>query len=165
MRYYVKSVMVLLCCLLFAETGFAAGPVKDKNSIPSINNQNYMEWEGARFRHGDPGWVRKMARRRLLRRKAAVDETALAALQTDYFYLPVLLGSFRDKQGSHSVEDFQNLYFENNPSGTMTDYFNEVSYGQLILSGSVYGWFEVDNTVYYYAETARDPSSFPQNIN
>jgi|GEM_PF-4827163 len=165
MRYYLRSVMVLLCCLLFAETGFAAGPVEDKNSIPSISNQNYMQLGGTHLRHGDPGWVRKMARRKLLRLKAAEDKTALAALQTDHFNLPVLLGSFSDKQGSHSVDDFQNLYFENNSYGTMTDYFNEVSYGQLILSGSVYGWFEVDNTVYYYAETACDPSSFPKNFN
>jgi len=157
--------LVLLCCLLCAETGFAAGPVEDKNSIPSIDNQNYMQLGGTHLRHGDPGWVRKMARRRLLRRKAAVDKTALAALRTDYFYLPVLLGSFSDKQGSHSVEDFQNLYFENNSYGTMTDYFNEVSYGQLILSGSVYGWFEVDNPVDYYSKTAWDPNSFPQNFN
>ena len=164
MRYYLKSMLVLLCWLLCAETGFAAGTAEDKNSIPSIDNQNYMQLGGTHLRHGDPGWVRKMARRRLLRLKAAEDKTALAALQTDHFYLPVLLGSFSDKQGSHSVEDFQNLYFENNSAGTMTDYFNEVSYGQLILSGSVYGWFEVDNPVDYYSETAWDSSSFPQNI-
>jgi len=164
MRYSFKTILVFLCCFLFTGTGFPAGAVEAKNSIPSIDSQNYMEPERTRLRHGDPGWVKKMAGRKLLRRKAAVDKTELAAFQTDNFYLPVLLGSFSDKTGRHSVETLRNLYFANNPSGTMTDYFNEVSYGQLSLSGEVYGWFQVSNPVDYYAETPYDRSRFPQNI-
>ncbi|MFH1070482.1 MAG: M6 family metalloprotease domain-containing protein [Candidatus Glassbacteria bacterium] len=107
---------------------------------------------------GDPGWVRKLTRRREFRRKAARGETSLAALQPERFYLPVLLGNFKDKKGTFSAEAFNNHLFANNPDGTMTTYFNEVSYRQFRLSGDIYGWFETEHPEEYYAENV-----FPQN--
>ncbi|HUU30205.1 MAG TPA: M6 family metalloprotease domain-containing protein [archaeon] len=165
MGYFQKIAPAFLCCCFIClGTGLSAELRQDSIPIAFSSIQYPVVSQGTGLRHGDPGWVRKMARRKQLRRKAGRKEAALQALQPDKFYLPVLLGSFSDRDESHSVEDFQDLLFDNNPSGTMTGYFSENSYGQLLLTGKVYGWLQVDHPVDYYAATAWDANSFPQNI-
>jgi len=133
---------------------------KDRNIILP---QNPMEWESDQIGHGDPGWVRKMSLRRVQRLKAVNNKTELQALQTDHFYLPVLLAGFSDRKGSFKAEKFQNLFFGDDSNGTMTGYFKEVSYGQFNLTGKVYGWFQVPHPINYYTENALDVNSFPKN--
>ncbi|MFC1614580.1 M6 family metalloprotease domain-containing protein [Gemmatimonadota bacterium] len=161
-----------LIILFVLSCGVCFGAQADKQkSREMVNNQDnlipapeYLVTDGgAQFRHGDPGWTRKMARRKLLRQKASTDKTALAGLQTDYLYLPVLLVNFPDEKGKHSVEEIRDFYFENNPNGTITDYFTEVSYGQFMLTGDVYGWYQLDNPEEYYNANEFDANSFPQN--
>ncbi|MBW7996386.1 MAG: M6 family metalloprotease domain-containing protein [Candidatus Glassbacteria bacterium] len=91
-----------------------------------------------------------MARRRAARIRARGDKTALAALRTDRFKLPVLLGSYSDLSGTLKVQDFQNHLFSDSTGLTMTDYFEEVSYGQFSITGDVYGWYQTDKPVADY---------------
>ncbi|MGH7596725.1 MAG: M6 family metalloprotease domain-containing protein [bacterium] len=114
--------------------------------------------------YGDPGWVKRMEQRRLLQQARAFAKTAAQPLQADNFVLPVLLGQYSDNAGTFTVQNFQNLLFDNNPSGTLTAYYNEVSYGQFTLTGKVYGWFTSDQARNYYAGTNNGlNSNFPQN--
>jgi len=114
--------------------------------------------------YGDPGWVKKMQHRRQLRLDMALGKGLGYALQSDTFYVPVLLGQYSDSSATLPAQDFQNLLFDNNPTGTLTDYYDEVSYGQLHVTGTVYGWFTVDNGQSYYASNNHGRNSnFPQN--
>lgn len=74
--------------------------------------------------------------------------------------LPVILINFNDTSTTYAATDFENLLFGNNPAiasgpGSMKDYYEEASYGQLtISSGSegVTGWFTANYEHDIYGE-------------
>ncbi|MHA2161018.1 MAG: M6 family metalloprotease domain-containing protein [Candidatus Thorarchaeota archaeon] len=59
--------------------------------------------------------------------------------------LIVLLVYFSDLVNKESVPTFNSLIF-----GNVSDYFQEISYGQCSLSGTVAGWFNLGNSKAYY---------------
>jgi len=79
------------------------------------------------LKYGDPSWIKRLERRRLLQQATSFGKTAAPLLQTDNFILPVLLGQYSDNAGTFTVQNFQNLLFDDNPTGTMTAYYDEVS--------------------------------------
>ncbi len=102
-------------------------------------------------RYGDPGWVKRAARRRATREQIAAGRTTLAALEQAQFVLPVLLGRYKNATTTYDTTDFRVLLFsDQNSTGSLNKYYDEVSYGQFQLTGKVYGWFEVDNPQSYY---------------
>ena len=83
--------------------------------------------------YGNPGWVEKI-------RQNKEDETRRTQLE---FNIPVLLGKYSDATETYfTSNDFQNLLFDQNSSGTMKEYYTEISYGNFILDGQTYGWYE-----------------------
>lgn len=115
-------------------------------------------------KYGDPGWVKRMETRKQLVLKMARGEIAFHKLAPAQFNLPILLGQFADSTGTFSTQDFQNLLFDNNSTGTMTQYYNEISYGQFTITGTVYGWFTADQGQAYYASNNNGlNSNYPQN--
>ncbi len=65
--------------------------------------------------------------------------------------LPVVLGGYSDGPfGFYSKFQFQDSLFNNNPSGAMSDYYAEVSYGQFSVTGTVYGWFYLLQSQSFY---------------
>ncbi len=117
------------------------------------------------IRYGDPGWVKRMGQRRLIREQIADGRTTLAALDQAQFVLPVLLGRFSDATTTHGAAQFTTLLFGDNPDGSLTEYFDEISYGQFQLTGEVRGWFEAGNTQDYYSngDNGGGTSDFPRN--
>ncbi|NHN58954.1 M6 family metalloprotease domain-containing protein [Halorussus rarus] len=75
--------------------------------------------------------------------------------------LPVVLINYDDTATTYSVTDFQRLLFGDDPAiasgpGSMKDYYQEVSYGQLNISGGsagVTGWYTAENGHDYYGES------------
>jgi len=66
--------------------------------------------------------------------------------------IPLLLGRYSNTTEKYTKESFNQLLFAGpNPTGTMVEYYDKVSYGQLQLEGSAYGWNAVTNTQSYYA--------------
>ncbi len=114
--------------------------------------------------YGDPGWMKRLENRRLLLEKMSRGELPLQKLNADHFVLPILLGQYSDTTGTFTVQDFQNLLFDNNPTGTLTEYYNEISYGQFQVTGTVYGWFTADQGQAYYASDNNGlNANYPQN--
>jgi M6 family metalloprotease-like protein len=73
-------------------------------------------------------------------------------LATDTTYAPTLLGYFTDLLPTYSRDAFQSLLWDGpNPSGTITDYYTEVSYGKMLLTGNCEGWFPVNSTISAYS--------------
>lgn len=64
--------------------------------------------------------------------------------------IPLLLGRYSDSVNRFSRDAFQNQIFDNNPTGTMIDYYNEISYGQFQLSGGAFGWHKAPQTQKFY---------------
>ena len=85
---------------------------------------------------------------------------------TDLFNLPVVLCRTSDRENRYTNDYFKNHLFDNNPSGTMTNYFEEVSYSQFRLIGDIHGWFSVNSSLDYYSGGGlhfRDSDRYPQN--
>lgn len=54
----------------------------------------------------------------------------------------VILVDFKDRENKTPPEDVQDTLFSQNkiPTGSVSDYFHEVSWGNLEITGSVFGW-------------------------
>ena len=112
-----------------------------------------MEQQGIGQVYGDPGWLKKIADWK---------NNPLRDAQLE-FYLPVLLGQYADVTDTYfDAVDFQNLLFDDNSTGTMKEYYNEISYGNFLVDGTADGWYQstytmaqaVDNVKQYVAEIA-----------
>jgi M6 family metalloprotease-like protein len=68
----------------------------------------------------------------------------------DTLKLLVILLEWTNRPGIYSKETFDSLLFSRNvfPGGSLADYFNEVSYGQLHITGKVLDWY---NAGTYYS--------------
>lgn len=75
--------------------------------------------------------------------------------------LPVILINYSNTSTDYTVTDFDSLLFGDDPSvasgpGSMKDYYEEVSGGQLNISGGtsgVEGWYTADNSHDYYGQS------------
>jgi immune inhibitor A len=77
----------------------------------------------------------------------------------------VLLADFSDMKGHRDPRDFEGLLFANNLPGTgsMRDYFSEVSCGKVEVTGSVHGWFRMPKEYGYYHNGQSGFGQYPQN--
>ncbi len=68
--------------------------------------------------------------------------------------VPVLLGYFQNQSAPTSPisqAQLQTQFFGSNPTGSISDYYDEVSYGQFTITGTVYGWTHASQNNAYYA--------------
>ena len=62
----------------------------------------------------------------------------------------VILGDYTDDTHPFTEAEYQDFLLGANPTGSLSDYYNEVSYGQFQLTGSAHGPYLSDNTKAYY---------------
>ena len=82
--------------------------------------------------YGDEGWMRKIAR----------DKTQNSRNTQSEFNLPVLLGKYSGSTTYFDASNFDELLFGDNPTGSLIDYYDEISYGQFQIDGIVSGWYQ-----------------------
>ena len=74
-----------------------------------------------------------------------------SALAEDTVYALTLMGQYTNLSGFYTQQDFQaHLYNGPNPTGTVTDYYTEVSYNQLYFTGDAKGWYDMPHTLEEY---------------
>ncbi|HLA38835.1 MAG TPA: hypothetical protein VJ417_02510, partial [Candidatus Glassbacteria bacterium] len=76
-------------------------------------------------------------------KKAVKAGPELAGAAPASLSLPVILASFADVPGTLAASQFDNMLFGSYSSGTLKDYYTEVSGGRFALGGKVYGWLKV----------------------
>jgi M6 family metalloprotease-like protein len=65
--------------------------------------------------------------------------------------IPVIMVKFKDtKEDAYPVGELQKELFESHPSGTMTDFYKEISYGSLTVTGTVSPWLRASKTAGFY---------------
>ena len=82
--------------------------------------------------YGDPGWMKKIENLKGQNSRNIQSE----------FNLPVLLGKYSGSTTYFNESEIDDLLFGNNPTGSMKDYFDEISYGNLLVDGTVGGWYQ-----------------------
>ena len=111
-----------------------------------------MEEQNIGVMYGDSGWVKKIAEWRNNSYRDAQLE----------FNLPVLLGKYSGATTYFTAQDFQNILFDNNSAGSMSEYYEEISHGNFTVDGTAGGWYQSTysmseakaNTKQYVAEIA-----------
>jgi M6 family metalloprotease-like protein len=74
-------------------------------------------------------------------------------LVTGTWLFPVVLIDYPDRPAIYTTPEFQSELFGPWPTtGSATDYYAEVSYGRLNLTGTVTGWYRAANNAIYYAD-------------
>jgi M6 family metalloprotease-like protein len=158
--------IVLSFLLILSNNSFAIIP-PPTGSFPKTFLQQ-LQQDSTLFRYDDSGWAKKMKRRKIILSQQARRMPALQAmpnLPANTFYLPVILANYSDNAGQSTPQQFDDLFFGNHPTGSMADYYKEISYSQFILTGDVYGWFTVDYSQQeYVGENYGYGSEFPWNV-
>ncbi|MBD3234420.1 MAG: M6 family metalloprotease domain-containing protein [candidate division Zixibacteria bacterium] len=64
-----------------------------------------------------------------------------------------------------TISDFEQLLFSSNsyPTGSMTDFYRENSYGKVILTGAVVGWYRMPQPYSFYTNGQRGFGTYPGN--
>jgi M6 family metalloprotease-like protein len=79
--------------------------------------------------------------------------------------VPVLCGQYSDvNEPEWPIDEMQKKMFGDWSTGSMSDYYNEVSYGQLILTGKVYGWYPVTGDSKYYERENENTREFIREL-
>lgn len=70
---------------------------------------------------------------------------------------------FSNLPNTYSKASFDSMAFLGWPTGTINQYYTEISYGNLTLSGQALGWYTASQTRDYYGNGAKGWGSYPQN--
>lgn len=141
--------IALFLVLLFPASLYAIVPPAHNRVMPAHLK---AQAEALRKEYAEGYWYKRAEERRLAREQQVIGaELTPAVLSTDTAYVPVLLGRYSDAQERFSPQAFQDLLFDGpNPSGTVTQFYLDNSYGQLYFTGQVEGWFAAPRGFDYY---------------
>ncbi len=91
--------------------------------------------------------------------------TSLAAAAPGSIRLPVLLAAYNNIPSTTERQQFQDGLFGTRSTGTMAQYFAEVSRGRFMLSGDVHGWYFLPQAKSYYTRGGPlgDEALFPES--
>jgi M6 family metalloprotease-like protein len=95
-------------------------------------------------------WARQMSERAKQRADRALDKSS-DSVPLDTVNVPILVGRYSNSNNIYAASVFQQELFDGpNPTGTMTQFYLENSYGRMYMTGLVMGWFVLPRTFDYY---------------
>lgn len=143
-------------CLLWAANAVAFAPPRDGGPLP----QAYFDAKAKDRRAftAPHGWVQKAQRLRSERAAYLAGHGNLQSFGAESFavedtFRAVVLPVYYSNQASAPTLDttLQTQLFGANATGSITDYYHEVSYDQLTVTGDVYPWTHLASTGATYA--------------
>lgn len=105
---------------------------------------------------------------RMISEDGSIGARATEPVRGPHRILVVMVDFPEDASVAHNYQaaDFQQHFFSEGEreTGSVTDYYRELSYGQYELTGTVVGWVTAPNSQRYYAANASGTgSNYPQN--
>jgi M6 family metalloprotease-like protein len=140
-----------------AVSAFAVTAPRDGGPLPE-SYRRVRDKDAGAFTHRR-AWVQKARRLQaeriafLARHRGEFPQATMPSslAVTGTLRVPVLPGRFSDIAAAPvSQANLQNQLFASNPTGTITQYYTEVSYGQLTVTGDVLPWVSLAQTGAYY---------------
>jgi len=96
-------------------------------------------------------YAEKFRERKQIREQISQGLLPESSLVEDTVFALTLMGQFSDLPGNYTQGEFQALLYDGpNPTGTVTDYYSEVSYDQLYFTGDAQGWYNVPGNIQSY---------------
>ena len=86
-----------------------------------------------------------------------------AAGHSGNYNVLLIVIEFSDQANVFSRASFDSMAFNGWPTGTIDDYYTEVSYGSLTLSGQALGWYTAGQARAYYGNGQKGWGAYPQN--
>ena len=140
--------ITLLSALFYATLSFAQISPKKGVKPPAyfLEFQQMIQSEYSNGYYADKFRERKQIREQIS--QGLLPESSLA---TDTIFALTLMGQYTDLSGHYTQQEFQSqLYDGPNQTGTVTEYYSEVSYNQLYFTGDAKGWYDVPGTIQSY---------------
>jgi immune inhibitor A len=107
--------------------------------------------------YGEGYYAQKMSLRKALKERIASGEISEKSLVADTVFALALLGQYSNSSPKYSATDFQQKLFDGpNPTGTITDFYREISYNQMYFTGNCKGWYQVPGTLESYVGPGTD---------
>ncbi len=138
----------LLLAFFYATLSFAQISPKKGVTPPAYfwEFQQMIQSEYSKGYYADKFRERKQIREQIS--QGLLPESTLAE---DTVYALTLMGQYTNLSGFYNQQEFQaQLYDGPNPTGTVTDYYTEVSYNQLYFTGDAKGWYDMPRTLEEY---------------
>ncbi|MCM2271786.1 MAG: hypothetical protein NDJ18_04435, partial [candidate division Zixibacteria bacterium] len=96
----------------------------------------------------------------LYRTRFATDANAVETIKVVVILVDFSDWTYADQARAATRNDFDSILFTDrrsdtivNPTGSMTDYYLEASYGKVFIRGEVFGWYRMPSTYAYYVGT------------
>ena len=141
--------ITLLLTVFFITPNFAQVSPK-KGVTPPPNFAEFQQILQSEYSKGY--YAEKFRERTQIREQISQGLLPESALVTDTVFALTLMGQFTDLAGFYTQQQLQaKLYDGPNPTGTVTDYYTEVSYDQLYFTGDAQGWYNVLGDVQSYS--------------
>jgi M6 family metalloprotease-like protein len=147
----LKFMLPVLITLLYISATTATEPPRKGVTIPKDFEQLKQNIAQS---YGEGYYAQKMSLRKALRDRIAKGEISEQSLVADTVFALVLLGKYSNSTPKFSAQNFQEKLFDGpNPTGTMTQFYKEISYDQMFFTGNCKGWYQVPGTLESYVGT------------
>ncbi|MBN2410502.1 M6 family metalloprotease domain-containing protein [candidate division KSB1 bacterium] len=150
----MKKIIIIMLMFFLFSSSYAIVPPRNKNiKIPAYMLENLKKDPGYYMpKKGLLSQVKRFREQKKARRLLNGDMAD--SFQAPYLQanIPVLCAQYSDVDPEWPVAQMQNKLFGDWSTGSMRDYYDEVSYGQFKLTGQVYGWYKVSGNTAYYNE-------------
>ena len=145
----ITFMMTLLLVVFYITNSFAQ--VSPKEGVtPPANFAEFQQMLQSEYSNGY--YAEKFKERKEIREQISQGLLPESALVADTVFALTLMGQFTDLAGFYTQQEFQaQLYDGPNPTGTVTDYYTEVSYDQLYFTGDAKGWYNVLGNIQSYS--------------
>ena len=148
--------ITLLWVFFYATLSFAQSSPKKGVKQPAdfLELQQMIQSE-----YSNGYYAEKFRERKKIREQISQGFLPESSLAEDTVFALTLMGQYPDLSGNYTQAEFQaQLYDGPNPTGTVTEYYTEVSYDQLYFTGDAKGWYNVpDNLASYGTGSSGGP--------
>lgn len=145
----MKSLFIVVL-LIFGLTFQIKAIIPPKKGVKPSESINQLQQE-IRKSYTGGYYAQKMRDRAETRQKIEMGILPPSALDVDTVFALTLLGRYSDSSPIYTREALQTKLFDGpTTTGTVTDYYHEVSYGQMVFTGECKGWYNTPGTMASY---------------
>ncbi len=158
----MKKLFYLFFLFQFSVSSFATIPPKNGVKPP----KGFAEFQQVVSKSYCQGYyAEKFKERKLLREDVSKGLKPGSLLVQDTVFALTLMGQYSDLSAHFPASQFQSHLFDGpNPTGTIKDYYEEISYHQLLFDGHCEGWYDMPGTISYYLGLNYDGPQFTLDL-